>query len=124
MRILLAANRTQVGPTIKWLLTHDPEICIVGEVVEAQGLLIQAQQSRPDLILLDWELPGLQTADLLHGLRALCDHAKVVAYSERTEMYQEALTAGVKAFVSKAEPPSQLVNTLRAAGGLSPYYVG
>jgi DNA-binding NarL/FixJ family response regulator len=124
MRILLAANRTQVGPTIKWLLTHDPEICIVGEVTEAHDLLTQAQQSQPDLILLDCELPGLQMADLLHSLRALCDHAKVVAYSERTETYQEALTAGVKAFVSKTEPPGQLVSTLRAAGGLSPYYVG
>jgi DNA-binding NarL/FixJ family response regulator len=124
MRILLAANGMQARPTIRWLLEHDPELCVVGEVTEAQGLLTEAQEVQPDLILLDWELPGLQATALLHSLRTLCDHMKVVAYSERTETYQEALTAGVNAFVSKTEPPNQLVNALRLAGGLSPYYVG
>ena len=124
MRILLAANGMQACPTIRWLLEHDPELCVVGEVTEAQGLLTEAQEVQPDLILLDWELPGLQATALLHSLRTLCDQMKVVAYSERTETYQEALTAGVNAFVSKTEPPNQLVNALRLAGGLSPYYVG
>jgi acyl-homoserine lactone acylase PvdQ len=49
---------------------------------------------------------------------------KVVAYGERTETYQEALTSGVNAFINRTEPPNQLVNALRIAGGLSPYYVG
>jgi two-component system response regulator DesR len=124
MRVLLTGGQTQVRSTLRWLLEHDPELYVVGEAAEAQGLLAQAQKTQPDLILLDWELPGLQMTDLLPGLRALCDHPKVIVLSKRKEARREALAAGANAFVSKEEPLNWLVNTLRTVGGLSLCFVG
>lgn len=121
MRVLLANSQTQICSTLRWLLEHDPELYVVSEVDEAKNLLPQVQETQPDLILLDLELPGLEGTDLLSTLYALCGPSRVVTFSEREEMRQEVLAAGANAFVSKEEPPNWLVNTLRMVGGLSPY---
>jgi DNA-binding NarL/FixJ family response regulator len=121
MRILLTGDQRRAGSILRNLLEHDPEMCVVGEAVEAQGLLAQVQEIQPNLLLLDWDLPGLQADEMLRHLRDLRGHLNVVAFSEREEMRREALDAGVNAFVEKEELPSRLVSTLRAIGGLSPY---
>jgi DNA-binding NarL/FixJ family response regulator len=105
-------------------MKQEPELSVVGEATEAQDLLVQAQTVHPDLVLLDWELPGLQGTDLLLTLHGLICPMKVVAYSERTKARQEALTSGADAFVSRDEPLEWLFITLRKIGGLSPYIAG
>jgi DNA-binding NarL/FixJ family response regulator len=105
-------------------MKQDPELSVVGEATEAQDLLAQAQAIHPDLVLLDWDLPGLQGTDLLLALHGLICPIKVVAYSERTEARQEALAGGADAFISRDEPLEWLLITLRKLGRLSPYIAG
>jgi DNA-binding NarL/FixJ family response regulator len=124
MYILLAANRAKERTVLRRLMEQEPELSVVGEVSEARDLLAQAQAVHPDLVLLDWELPGLQGADLLLALHCLGYPLKVVAYSERTEARQEALAAGADAFVHREEPPQWLLITLYSVAGLSPCFLG
>jgi DNA-binding NarL/FixJ family response regulator len=124
MRVLLTGDCMRGYSMLKWLLACDPELCVVGEVTEAEDLLAQVEQTRPNLVLLNWEMPGLPVTDLLVALRAICSPLKVIACSEREEVRREALSAGVSAFVNKEEPPHWLVNTLHLVGGLSPCFVG
>jgi CheY-like chemotaxis protein len=67
----------------------------------------------PDIILLDWELPGLQGGDALSTLRAHRPQLKVIALSGRPEARSAALAAGMNAFVSKGDPPEQLLAAVR-----------
>ena len=124
MRVLLADDRTQVCLALKRLLEQEPELSVVGEASEAKDLLARVQETRPDLVLIDWELPGLRAADLLPALRAICCPMMVVALSGHKEMRQKALAAGANAFVSKEEPLNRLLTILRTVGGLSPYFAG
>ena len=124
MRVLLIDDRPQMRSALRCLLEQEPGLSIVGEAAETKGLLAQVHEIRPDLVLLDWELPGLQAADLLPSLHVLRCPPKVVAFSERREARQEALAAGADAFVSREDPPEWLLNTLRRVGRLSPYFVG
>lgn len=124
MRVLLTGDCMRGYSVLKWLLAHDPEMCVVGEVTEAEDLLAQVEQTRPNLVLLNWEMPGLQVADLPVTLRSICSPLQMIACSEREEMRREALSAGFSAFVNKEEPPHWLVNTLHLVGGLSPCFVG
>ena len=82
---------------------------VVGEAIEADELLAQVETARPDIVLLDWELPGLPRHDVLPALRARCPRLKVIALSGRPEARQAALAAGADAFVSKGDPPEQLL---------------
>jgi len=125
MRVLLTGDCMRAYSTLRWLLAHDPELCIVGEVTEAEDLLAQVQQTQPNLVLLNWEMPGLRVTDLrLLTLGAIRYPLKVIACSEGEEARREALAAGVSAFVGKEEPLNHLVNVLRLVGGLSPCFVG
>jgi DNA-binding NarL/FixJ family response regulator len=123
MYVLLAGDLEKERRALKQLLEQDSELNVVGEATEARALLAQLQESRPDLVLLEWGLPGLRADELLPALRCLGRSVKVVIFGERAETHQEALAAGADAFVSKQEPAEELLNTVRAVGGLSPCYV-
>ena len=122
MNVLLAAPQEKARTMLRQLMAQEPELSVVGEAAEARDLLTQAKVVRPDLVLLDWELPDLQGTDLLPALHRLGCPLKVVAYSERTEARKEALAAGADAFVCREEPPEWLLITLYSLGGLSPYF--
>ncbi|MGD2207169.1 MAG: response regulator transcription factor [Anaerolineae bacterium] len=116
IRVLLADDRPKVRSALRLLLEHQPDIEILGEAVDTTGLLDWVRLVCPDLILLDWELPGLPASALLPLLHYRRPGLRVIALSGRPEVRQTALAAGVDAFVSKGDPPEQLLKTLRAVG--------
>lgn len=117
MRILLADDQPYVRSALALLLEHEPDLQVVGEAADADELFYQIKKTRPDLILLDWELPGLPAIDLLRAIRLNAPGLVVIALSGRPEAYQTALIAGVDDFVSKGYPPEQLLSLLHALNG-------
>jgi DNA-binding NarL/FixJ family response regulator len=109
MRILLADNQPRVRFALRVLLERQPGWQVVGEAVDADGLLDQAEVTRPDLVLLGWELPGLLAAGSLPALRGVCSDLLVIALSGRPEARRASLDAGADAFVSKSDPPERLL---------------
>ena len=109
MRVLLADDQSKVRSALRLILEHQPDLNVLGEAVDAQGLLDWVRLVCPDVVLLDWELPGLPRHNLLSALRASCPHLKVIALSGRPEARQAALADGADVFVSKGDPPEQLL---------------
>ena len=114
MRILLADDQPKTRYALRLLLEREPELDVVGEAAEAETLLTQLETIQPDVVLLDWELPGLAVVGGLPAVRTICPQLLIIALSGRLEARRAALAAGVDAFVSKSKPPSQLLATLRA----------
>lgn len=112
MKILLADDNPEVRSALRLLLEQEPLLALVMEVADMQGLLTHLSECCPMVVLLDWELPGLQGNDLLMAIRSRCPEMKVIALSSKFEARQEALAAGVDAFISKAEPPEQILSIL------------
>jgi two-component system nitrate/nitrite response regulator NarL len=109
MRILLADNQPKVRFAMRVLLRRQPDLEIVGEATDAQELLTQIEVCCPDAILLGWELPGLKGKDLMAEIHKTCGDLAIIALSGRLEARQDALDAGVDAFVSKGDPPERLL---------------
>ncbi len=109
LRVLLADDQLAVRSALRLVLEQEPDVDVVGEVAEGEQLLAQVGTIRPDLLLLDWELPGLPAIDVLSTLRSLCPGTKVIALSGRPEAQEPALETGVRAFVSKGDPPERLL---------------
>jgi len=114
VRILLADDQVQVRSALRLLLEQYPDLSVIGEAGEATGLISQVQMGCTDLVLLDWELPGLPMGDLLARLRQLCPDLMVIALSGRGEAHRSALAVGADAFVSKGEPPEQLLSAVHS----------
>ncbi len=112
MKILLADDNPEVRSALRLLLEQEPILAMVMEVTDTQGLLAHLRENCPMVILLDWELPGLHSSDFLVLVRSRCPEMKVIALSSKFEARQEALAAGVDAFVSKAEPPEKILSAV------------
>jgi DNA-binding NarL/FixJ family response regulator len=112
MRILLADDQAHLRSSLQMLLKQEQEMTVVGQVSEATELVIQIGMTHPDLVLLDWELPGLPDIGSMSGLHGINPNLRVIVLSGRPEIRREALAAGADAFVSKADPPERLLATL------------
>lgn len=112
MRVLLADDLAEVRSALRFLLEQESGMYVVGEAAEVDALVAQNESTQPDLVLLDWELPGVPATDLLSVLRARRHSTIVIAISSRPEARRQALDAGVDAFVSKGEPPDHLLAIL------------
>jgi DNA-binding NarL/FixJ family response regulator len=123
MYVLLAARQAKERTALQQLLAFDSELCVVGQAGEAAELLSQTQMVHPDVVLLEWELPGLGGANLVSALKSFAWPPKVVAFSRKMGARSEALAAGVDAFGGKQQPVEEILNTVRAVGRLSPCFV-
>lgn len=119
MRVLLADDQAALRSAVRLLLEHEPGVTIVAEAPDASTLLADALHLRPDLVLLDWELPGLDgfssARSVLESLYTSCPRLHVIVLSGRPEAERLALASGATTFVSKADPPERLLDALRRA---------
>ncbi len=115
MRVLLADDEPKVRSALRLILEQLKEIETVDEVTDAETLATRLQDTPPDLLLVDWELPGLHPGASFSELRRRSP-LKVIVLSGRCPVPQGAITSGADACVSKCESPDRLFDTLRALG--------
>ena len=116
MRILIADTQPKVRFALQVLLQRQPDLKVVGEAIDAQSLLEQTETACPDVLLLGWELPGMDMDYLIPSLRESCPGIVVIALSGRLEAHRAASELGVDAFVSKSSPPDQLLAAITRCG--------
>ena len=120
MRVLLADDQSSLRSAVRLLLEQEADVNIVAEVADVSALLDATARLHPDLVLLDWELPGLQGSSkaqaVLKSLHNCCPSVQVIVLSGRPEAGRPALAAGASSFVSKADPPERLLAALHTAG--------
>jgi DNA-binding NarL/FixJ family response regulator len=76
-------------------------------------LAAQIAASEPDVLLLDWALPGQPISDLLADLGKLEPRPELAVMAVRPEVEQPALAAGADVFINKSVPPNELLAVLR-----------
>jgi len=108
MRILLADAQSRVRFALRVLLERQPGMEVAGDIANGEELLSLTKEACPDLVLLDWGLPGL-TDDLLDRLRDECPCVYVIALSGRPEAGRLALDSGADAFVCKCDSAQRLL---------------
>jgi DNA-binding NarL/FixJ family response regulator len=116
MRILIADRQEATRSALRMLLHEEDGLKVVSEAADSEGLVREIGLSRPDLIVLDWDLPGAPVETLLTTTRDLDHRSYVVVLSARPEDAKRALEAGADAFFCKADPPRQLVTVIDGLG--------
>ena len=112
MRIILADHHAKPRWALRILLDEQPEFDLIGEAVDAQGLLLLAEECTADLVLVDDKLPGISINDLIARLQALVPRPVVIVMSSESERGRALLKAGADAFVSKGDEPDWLLEKL------------
>lgn len=110
--ILLAESEKHVLDALRLAIEQRAEMKVAGEARSAESLLAQACQHAPDIILLDWGLPGLHPQRLIRTLRACCPAAILVALSVKPEDEKTVVEHSLDGFISKQLPAESFIATL------------
>lgn len=117
MRVLICDDHTLVRAGVRRLLESFADIEVVAEASNADEVMARAQQTLPDIVLLDLSLPGRSGFDALAELRRTCPDTAVVIMSMHDDALhvREALLRGASGFVVKEAAPAELEIAIRAA---------
>ena len=112
-RVIIIDDSTAVRDGIRALIATDPTLHTIGEASNATDGLELARELRPDLILLDNEMPGTLGIELLPTLRSELPDTRVVMFSMSPSIAEEARSLGASAVVAKDGGDATLLEALR-----------
>ncbi len=115
IRLLLADDQALVRGALATLLDLESDMTVVGEVARGDEVVPMAQRVRPDVALLDVEMPGLDGIEATRALRSALPQTKVLIVTTfgRPGFLKRALVAGASGFVVKDTPARQLADAVR-----------
>ena len=113
MKIVLASAQLDLRLALGILLREEPGADVVGAASEAASVSSLLQSSRPDLVLLDWDLPGYSPSLLLAKAKRGRCNTQVIVLGRDEGVRQEALAAGADAFVLLGDSPDYLLAAIR-----------
>lgn len=132
IRVLVADDHLLFRQGVNALLTGVKDIRIVAEARDGLEAVELAQQLRPDVILMDLEMPRLDGLDATAELTALGDPARILVLSMRTDEkdVRGAAERGAQGYLVKTCSRDELISAIRSvhAGGrvasptIAPYF--
>ena len=115
MDILLACARPDLRFALEVLLREQPGLAVTGTATGSEGLLALAESTCPDLVIVDWDLPGRPPAEVLALASDLDCRPYLLILGRDASVQQTALAAGADAFVLQGDPPHELLATVQQA---------
>jgi two-component system response regulator DesR len=120
IKLLLAEDQTMFRGAMATLLDLEPDLEVVVQLGRGDEVLGAAEAFRPDVALLDIEMPGMDGLEAARLLRARVPTTKVVILTTfgRPGYLHSAIDAGVSGFLLKDAPVTELAVVIRrvAAG--------
>ncbi len=115
IRILVVDDHPIVRDGLIAVLTTQPDFDVVGEAGDGQAALRQIEALRPDVLLLDLEMPGLDGVGVLHRLREQGSAPPAIVFTafDTDERIVEAVKAGARGYLLKGAPRAELFNAVR-----------
>lgn len=124
MHVVLADHRSEIRSALRLLLEQQADAWEVqGEASDLFELAVCLKKSCPDILLLDWELPGIcadrwnpdpdRPTSMIKKLREICPQMRIVALSSQPEECRMALQAGADEIVCKTDPPEILLDKMK-----------
>ena len=117
IRVGIADDQELVRAGFRLILEAEPDIEVVGEAGDGREALTMAVRDRPDVVLMDIQMPIL---DGIEATRRLADQpvrTVILTTFERDDYIRAAVTAGASGFLLKNAPPEDLVAAVRVVAG-------
>ena len=116
IRILLADDHPLLREGVAGLVADQPDMELVGEVSNGREAIEQFRKQRPDVTLLDLQMPEMNGIDAILAIRGEFPEARIVVLTTYTGDAQvlRALKAGAQAYLLKSMLRRELLDTIRA----------
>ncbi|MGW7364915.1 response regulator [Streptomyces sp. NPDC054841] len=130
VRVLVADDEAMVRAGVRAILTRDPGVEVAAEAGDGHEAIALTRRHRPDVVLLDIQMPGLDGLTAVARLHRELPTVGVIMLTTfgQDEYVTRALGEGADGFLLKADDPRELLNGVRAVGAggayLSPRVAG
>jgi DNA-binding NarL/FixJ family response regulator len=103
--ILLVDDKPFIRRILRDFLEQQPSWKVCGEAEDGVEAIVKAQQLRPDLIILDFQMPVMNGLDAARQLKTLLPDTPIVMFTsfDSFEIERDALAAGVQSVQSKSD---------------------
>ena len=111
VRVMCVDDNELVAESIGLRLRAEPSVEWLGWLFHPDDLLSGIQQARPDVLLLDVDMPGHDAFELLRNLNITCPDIRTLMFSGhgRPDYVDRAIAAGAWGYVSKNESVDELL---------------
>jgi DNA-binding NarL/FixJ family response regulator len=114
-RVMLVDDHMLVREGLRRILQAQDDMEVVGEAGDSAAAVATAARERPDVVLLDVEIPGGEAATTVRRLREVSPASRVIILSmhEGPRLVQELLDAGIRGYLLKSIHWQELVLAIR-----------
>ena len=115
IHILIVEDQTLMRQGLRTILDLEPGLQVVGEAASGEHGIHMALELRPDVILMDVQMPGMNGIEAIAAICAVWPEARIIILTtfSRDEYVFEGVRAGAVGFLLKDAPADHLIETIR-----------
>lgn len=119
IRLVLADDESLTRGAVGALLGLEADLVVVAEAEDGDGAVVAIREHRPDVAVLDVEMPGRDGSEVAQWVAANEPGTRCIILTRhaRPGVLRRALAAGARGFVSKSAPASVLADVIRRVHG-------
>src|SRR5438128_1369026 len=116
LRIMVADDHAILRQGLRRLIDAESDMMVVAEAADGSEVLTQVNASRPDIVVLDLSMPGLNGVETIRRLKAINAPCKILVLTvhEDRGYLREALQAGAAGYMLKRAAAEELIGALWA----------
>lgn len=115
IRVLIVEDQTLMRQGLRTILELEDGFEVVGEAADGQEAVEQAQALRPDIVLMDVQMPRMNGVEATRQITALVPHTRVIMLTtfDYDEYVFDGIKAGARGYLLKDVPATELLATAR-----------
>lgn len=119
IRILVGDDHPVVREGLIAMLGTQPDLVVVGEAGTGPDIVRATLEHRPDVLLLDLEMPGFDGVEVIRHVRAEAPTVRIVVLTafDRDELIVGAIRAGAEGYLLKGAPREEVFRAIRVVHG-------
>ena len=114
IKILLADDHAIIRAALKTIIENNIAGCVVEETLDADSVLEKIQENEYDLLILDLNMPGLNSIELIGRIDSIKAGSQILIFSMNPTVPFEKiyLKLGVKGYLTKTSSPDEIIKAI------------
>ena len=117
IRVLIVDDSQYIRASLRSILQAHADVEVVADVGDGPAAVSTAEKKRPDVVLMDAQMPGMSGVEATRLVKSISPGSKVLFLAVHARHVGPAVAAGADAYLMKDAPRGDLLASVRSLGG-------